>query len=68
MKQRSAMPLVIFAVCMVSYSGPMVKGALNAGGFCMPLGALPYMAGLALYLAFAGEHGRADAAAMEGKD
>ena len=25
------MALVIFAVCMVSYSGPMVKGALNAG-------------------------------------
>ena len=25
------MVMVIFAVCMVSYSGPMVKGALNAG-------------------------------------
>lgn len=25
------MAMVIFAVCMVSYSGPMVKGALNAG-------------------------------------
>lgn len=33
MKKRSIPPmaLVIFAVCMVSYSGPMVKGALNAG-------------------------------------
>ena len=30
-RQRSAMALVIFAVCMVSYSGPMVKGALNEG-------------------------------------
>ncbi len=28
---RSALFLVIFGVCMVSYSGPMVKGALNAG-------------------------------------
>lgn len=32
MKRRiSPMALVIFAVCMVSYSGPMVKGALGAG-------------------------------------
>ncbi len=30
-KSRSALPLVIFAVCMVSYSGPMVKGALMEG-------------------------------------
>lgn len=30
-KKRSAMAMVIFAVCMVSYSGPMVKGALNEG-------------------------------------
>ncbi len=29
--QRSALFLVIFGVCMVSYSGPMVKGALQAG-------------------------------------
>ncbi len=25
------MALIVFAVCMVSYSGPMIKGALNAG-------------------------------------
>ena len=33
MKLRKIPPmaLVIFAVCMVSYSGPMIKGALNAG-------------------------------------
>ena len=30
-KKVPPMALVIFAVCMVSYSGPMVKGALNAG-------------------------------------
>ena len=30
MKKHSSMALVVFAVCMVSYSGPMVKGALNA--------------------------------------
>ena len=30
-RNRSALFLVIFGVCMVSYSGPMVKGALNAG-------------------------------------
>ena len=30
-QNRSAIFLVIFGVCMVSYSGPMVKGALNAG-------------------------------------
>ncbi len=30
-RKPSAMALVAFAVCMVSYSGPMVKGALNAG-------------------------------------
>ncbi len=30
-QKRSALFLVIFGVCMVSYSGPMVKGALNAG-------------------------------------
>ena len=30
-KRIPPMVLVIFAVCMVSYSGPMVKGALNAG-------------------------------------
>lgn len=28
---HSALWLVIFGVCMVSYSGPMIKGALNAG-------------------------------------
>ena len=31
MKKHSSMALVVFAVCMVSYSGPMVKGALNEG-------------------------------------
>ena len=33
MKLRKIHPmaLVVFAVCMVSYSGPMIKGALNAG-------------------------------------
>ncbi len=31
MKKIPPMAMVIFAVCMVSYSGPMVKGALNAG-------------------------------------
>ena len=30
-KKIPPMVLVIFAVCMVSYSGPMIKGALNAG-------------------------------------
>lgn len=30
-RKLSPMMLVIFAVCMVSYSGPMVKGALGAG-------------------------------------
>lgn len=29
--QRRALFLVIFGVCMISYSGPMVKGALQAG-------------------------------------
>lgn len=29
--KRSAMFLLVFGVCMVSYSGPMVKGALLAG-------------------------------------
>ena len=31
MRKVPPMALVIFAVCMVSYSGPMVKGALGAG-------------------------------------
>ena len=31
LKKIPPMALVIFAVCMVSYSGPMIKGALNAG-------------------------------------
>ncbi|MBR3874771.1 MAG: DMT family transporter [Clostridia bacterium] len=31
LKKIPPMALVIFAVCMVSYSGPMVKGALGAG-------------------------------------
>ena len=31
LKKIPPMVLVIFAVCMVSYSGPMIKGALNAG-------------------------------------
>lgn len=31
LKKIPPMALVVFAVCMVSYSGPMVKGALNAG-------------------------------------
>lgn len=31
LKKIPPMFLVIFAVCMVSYSGPMVKGALSAG-------------------------------------
>ena len=31
MRKLPPMALVIFAVCMVSYSGPMVKGALGAG-------------------------------------
>ena len=31
LKKIPPMAMVIFAVCMVSYSGPMVKGALNAG-------------------------------------
>ena len=30
-KKIPPMVMVIFAVCMVSYSGPMIKGALNAG-------------------------------------
>lgn len=30
-KKIPPMVLVVFAVCMVSYSGPMIKGALNAG-------------------------------------
>ena len=30
-RTKSVMPLVVFAVLMVSYSGPMVKGALQAG-------------------------------------
>lgn len=30
-RKVSPMLLVIFGVCMISYSGPMVKGALNAG-------------------------------------
>ncbi|MBR6570939.1 MAG: DMT family transporter [Clostridia bacterium] len=30
-KKIPPMAMVIFAVCMVSYSGPMIKGALNAG-------------------------------------
>ena len=29
--KHSSMALIVFAVCMVSYSGPMVKGALNEG-------------------------------------
>jgi len=31
MKKIPPIAMVIFAVCMVSYSGPMIKGALNAG-------------------------------------
>jgi len=31
LKKIPPMAMVIFAVCMVSYSGPMIKGALNAG-------------------------------------
>ena len=31
LKKIPPMVLVVFAVCMVSYSGPMIKGALNAG-------------------------------------
>ena len=31
LKKIPPMAMVIFAVCMVSYSGPMIKGALNEG-------------------------------------
>ncbi|MEG0863301.1 MAG: DMT family transporter [Clostridia bacterium] len=48
-KPRSAMALVIFAVCMVSYSGPMVKGALGQGASPISV-ALFRMLGAALLL------------------
>lgn len=48
-KKHSSMGLVIFAVCMVSYSGPMVKGALNEGASPLSV-ALLRMAAAALLL------------------
>lgn len=49
MKRRSSMAMVVFAVCMVSYSGPMIKGALNAGASPVSV-ALVRMAAAALLL------------------
>lgn len=47
--KRSSMALIIFAVCMVSYSGPMIKGALNAGASPVSV-ALARMAAAAVLL------------------
>ena len=51
-KPRSAMALVIFAVCMVSYSGPMVKGALNEGASPISVALLRMVAAGVLLLPF----------------
>ena len=51
-KKASSMALVIFAVCMVSYSGPMVKGALNAGATPCSVAALRMLAAALLILPF----------------
>lgn len=47
--QRSALFLVVFGVCMISYSGPMVKGALQAGATPIAI-ALARMASAGLLL------------------
>ena len=51
-RQRSAMALVIFAVCMVSYSGPMVKGALNEGASPISVALLRMLASAVLLFPF----------------
>lgn len=52
MKKRSYMALVVFAVCMVSYSGPMVKGALTAGASPISVALLRMAASALLLLPF----------------
>ena len=47
--KHSSMALIVFAVCMVSYSGPMVKGALNEGATPLSV-ALTRMLGASLLL------------------
>ncbi|MEG2605062.1 MAG: DMT family transporter, partial [Clostridia bacterium] len=51
-KKTSAMALVVFAVCMVSYSGPMVKGALNEGASPISVALLRMVAAGVLLLPF----------------
>lgn len=46
------MALVIFAVCMVSYSGPMVKGALNEGASPISVALLRMAAAAVLLLPY----------------
>ena len=46
------MALVIFAVCMVSYSGPMVKGALNQGASPISVALLRMAAAAVLLLPY----------------
>ena len=46
------MALVVFAVCMVSYSGPMVKGALNEGASPISVALLRMLAAALLMLPY----------------
>ena len=52
MKKHSSMALVVFAVCMVSYSGPMVKGALNEGASPISVALLRMLAAALLMLPY----------------
>ena len=52
LKKHSSMALVVFAVCMVSYSGPMVKGALNEGASPISVALLRMLAAALLMLPY----------------
>lgn len=52
MKKHSSVALVVFAVCMVSYSGPMVKGALNEGASPISVALLRMLAAALLMLPY----------------
>lgn len=50
--KHSSMALIVFAVCMVSYSGPMVKGALNEGATPLSVALLRMLGASLLLLPF----------------